>query len=474
MNELSGSVLIVLLVIVALAPRRWALLGMMAGVFFLTQGHSIDLFGLNMYPVRFLEAFAFARVIIRRELTWSRVNRMDVILILLYNYAAAIAIIRSPHASAYQFAAAMDPTLCYLSLRGLLHNLDDVRELLLGLVVLLIPFTGLVFMERITGNSAFTLVGAAPELLLRNGVARCQGSFRHAILLGSVAAAFLSLYVALWRAGVHRGAALLGGFLCLSLVVLSNSGGPLTSAAAVALGWAAWPLRRRLRVVRLVAFGTLIGLFLFMKAPIWYLPYKISSIVGGGGFHRGLLMERAWQDLGRWWLMGIDSKDTKDWIPYMLDAVGGADVTNQFLVFALNGGIAALLLCIALLVVAFRRLGAALEALRQTPSDRADELLIWGLGVTLLVHVVTWLGVSYFDQSWVIWLTHVAAISVAVCNVPVAVPERPLSVSPAAREVRPFAPPTAAQSPRLGRAPDSSVIGRRRLVISDFRKRHNR
>jgi hypothetical protein len=40
-------------------------------------------------------------------------------------------------------------------------------------------------------------------------------------------------------------------------------------------------------------------------------------------------------------------------------------------------------------------------------------LLLWGLGVTLCVHIVSWLGVSYFDQSWVIWLLHLASASAA-------------------------------------------------------------
>ena len=124
-------------------------------------------------------------------------------------------------------------------------TLDNLRWFLNAFLFLLVPFTALVFVERLTAHSAFTIVGARFELYLRNGIARCQGSFRHAILLGSVAAAFLSLYIGLWLGGTRRAAALLGGVLCLSLIALSNSGGPLTSAAAVFLGWSIWPLRNQ-------------------------------------------------------------------------------------------------------------------------------------------------------------------------------------------------------------------------------------
>ena len=71
MNAVSGTILVVLLVVVCFAPRRWALLAMMAGVFFLTQGHSVDVAGLNLYPIRFLSTAAFSRVLVRRELAWS-------------------------------------------------------------------------------------------------------------------------------------------------------------------------------------------------------------------------------------------------------------------------------------------------------------------------------------------------------------------------------------------------------------------
>ena len=77
MNLVSGSILIVLLFVVVLASRRWALLAMMAGVLFLTQGHSIEILGLNLYPIRFLEVAAFSRVLLRGELAWSKLNRID-------------------------------------------------------------------------------------------------------------------------------------------------------------------------------------------------------------------------------------------------------------------------------------------------------------------------------------------------------------------------------------------------------------
>ncbi len=411
MNAVSGAILIVLLLVVTLAPRRWALLATMAGVFFLTEGHSLNLAGLNLYPVRFLSAVAFARVLLRRELIWSQLNRIDLTLLLLYNYTALVWILRSSNVAAHQFASALDPTLCYLALRAFIGCLDDLQWFLNGFVVLLIPFTALVFLERLTGHSSFAIVGAADALPLRNGVPRCPGSFGHAILLGSVAAAFFSLYIGLWLGGKHRTIALLGTLLCLSLVALSNSGGPLVSALAAFLGWLVWPLREKMHLVRRAVLALLLFLLLFMEAPIWYLPFKISAVAGGSGYHRSLLMERAWQHLGNWWLVGMDISQTADWIPYMHPLLGGADITNQFIAFGLHAGLASIGLSAMLLVFAFTHLGRARGAIHRSGDiGRGGECLLWGVGVTLFVHAVSWLGVSYFDQSWAVWLMHLAAV----------------------------------------------------------------
>ena len=436
MNAVSGSILLALLLVVCFAPRRWAVLAMAAGVFFLTQGHSLSIAGLSLYPIRILEAAAFGRVLLRRELVLGQLNRIDFALVLLYNYAAVIWILRSTDIAAEQFASALEPTICYLALRSLINGVDDVRWFLTAFVVLLVPFTALVFLENLTGQSSFTAVGASPVLYFREGVARCMGSFRHAITLGSVGATLLCLYIGLWMSGSRRAVAVLGASLCLALVGLSNSGGPLTSAAAVFLGWAIWYIRDRMTLVRRVSVLAFLFLVVFMRAPIWYLPFKISELVGGGGYHRGVLMERAWHDLGRWWLVGMDIRETASWFPYVLGVVGGADMTNQFLLIGIRGGLPALGLLVCVIVFAFKGIGRALSAVRPLGNRaRGDEAIVWALGATLFVHTVTWFGVSYFDQSYVIWLMQLAMLSSTVQTLAVRAPG-PRTVPVATRRSR--------------------------------------
>jgi hypothetical protein len=418
MNFVSGSILLVLLSVVVLAPRRWAFVGMTAGVFFLSQAHFIMMGGVQITPLRFLEAAGFLRVIARGELSWRRLCGLDWILLVTYNYTALVWLLREADYGR-PLSLAFDATLCYLTFRALIRGVDDVRWFLEAFAALLVPFTILVVYERFTNHSGFAAVGAAISGDFRKGVLRCQGIFRHPVLLGSVAAAFFALYVSLLLGKARRAVASLGCILCLILVVLSNSGGPLTSTAAACGGWAAWVCRRRMWWVRTAAFCLLTAISLVMKDSIWYLPFKISKVVGGTGYHRAVIMEKAWAEIGKWWLAGMPIQETASWMPYVL-FYGGSDITNHYLLFGIHGGVMALLLFIGILVVAFRSLGRTLLLMRSSGMGRAGEYIVWGLGVALFVHSVSWIGVAYFDQSSAVWLLHVALVASVVADPAVA------------------------------------------------------
>ena len=61
----------------------------------------------------------------------------------------------------------------------------------------------------------------------------------------------------------------------------------------------------------------------------------------------------------------------------------------------LNGGITALALKIAAIILAFGAIGRAMRA----AENRSDLLLLYGLGVSLLVVVISMTAVSMFHQG---------------------------------------------------------------------------
>jgi hypothetical protein len=117
-----------------------------------------------------------------------------------------------------------------------------------------------------------------------------------------------------------------------------------------------------------------------------------------------------------WWLIG--TAENKDWGWAMFDTA------NQFVAEAFTGGILTLFCFIALITIAFSRVG---RARRAVAGDRRMEWYFWSLGVSLFAHFVAFFGVSYFDQSRVIWFALLAMIS-AGCA-PALRPSRTLEVS---------------------------------------------
>jgi hypothetical protein len=65
-----------------------------------------------------------------------------------------------------------------------------------------------------------------------------------------------------------------------------------------------------------------------------------------------------------------------------------------------------------LLTVAFSNLGRALASFRVNFVNlRGEETLLWGLGVVLVVHIVNWFGMAYWDQTYILWYLQLALIS---------------------------------------------------------------
>ncbi len=410
MNAVGASILVVLLLVVLLAPRCSAALGLMAGVMYLTQAQAMNVLGLNLFAVRFLELAGFVRVMARGEFSFSRLNKIDQALILLYGYTTMLYLLRAAEGQAYIVGKAVDALLTYFTFRGLVANMEEWRSYLRSLLVLLAPYAVVVLVEALTHHNVFSLMGGGTYDWVRAGRFRCLGSFRHPDLLGTLGASFLPLYIGLACTGRERILAVAGIGFCLALVWASNSGGPLCASAAGVLCWSLWRVRAEMRKLRWVMIGMIGLLALVMKAPVWYLIARVSSITGGDGWHRAYLVDVSFQHLGSWWLAGIPLSETSEWFPYSLDF--GADITNQFLSFGFTAGLGAIALLILLLTRAFSSIGQTLSAVRSiSPHPSEGEFLLWGLGAMLTVHIVNWFGISYFDQFYVVWFMQLAAIS---------------------------------------------------------------
>jgi hypothetical protein len=145
-----------------------------------------------------------------------------------------------------------------------------------------------------------------------------------------------------------------------------------------------------------------------MKAPVWYLIGRISLITGGTGWHRSEIIDTAIRHFNEWWLVG--TKNTAHWMPYVLPSYPNmADITNQFLLIGVNGGILTMVWFILLIVQCFKTIGNALRL--STLTSEKDSFFIWTLGCALIGHVVTFFSIAYFDQMIVFWYLLIGMIA---------------------------------------------------------------
>ncbi len=384
---------------------------------YLTQGQFVVVGGFTLYPIRVLEVIALIRVFVRSELPFKNLNRLDGVLAFLYLFTATIFLMRSDEGIAYQIGAGVDAIFLYTVFRSLIRDVEDLRWLLRGFVLMLVPYTYLVWLESLSFQNSFASLGGvelirAGDLWIREGRLRATGSFGHPVLMGSVGGSFLPLYISLWFSRPSdKLTALLGILLCVGLVGASNSGGPMICLLAALVGWLVWPLRQSMHLVRRGMVVALIALAMVMNAPIWYVLARLSDVTGGDGYHRAVLLDIGFQNIDKWWLAGMPVLETSTWLPYTNTNTGAVDMTNNFLNFGVTAGVGAMLLLIALLTVAFSLLGRTMAAIRCEPqSDRNVEPLYWGLGVMLTVHTFNWFGIVYWDQMNAMWFLHLALI----------------------------------------------------------------
>jgi hypothetical protein len=411
-NSLSAAILFFLLWGILAAPRKWALVSMVVGVLYLTYGAGIQIAGCNFVPTRLLGYVCFFRVMARREFSWTQFIRTDKAFVALFVFTTLVLLIREGGSGSMALALArmLDALLTYVAFRGLIRSSEEFAWFLGILALLLVPYVAILAIERSIQRNLFDLVGSDASVWIRDDKVRCYGSFRHPSLLGSLGACFLPLFIGLAWDRKLRNRAILGAVLCVTIVALSNSGGPISVMTVAVVGWLLWPLRRKMQAFRRGLVGLLILLAMVMKAPVWYLLARVSSLTGGTGWHRSYLMDVAFSHFDQWWLAGIRDEETAEWFPYTLPTTGGVDITNQFLVFGTQAGIVAIGLFILVIYCAFSLLGRALDWARQNRGAQTREPLLWALGVALAAHVSNWLGIAYFDQFFVLWLLQLAAL----------------------------------------------------------------
>jgi hypothetical protein len=241
---------------------------------------------------------------------------------------------------------------------------------------------------------------------VRDGQIRSQAAFAVYITAGVFGASLLPLFVWLWTKERRKIFAALSIVSATVITVTSHSSTPVLAYVAGIVALCLWPVRENMRVLRWAAVLVLTALHLVMKAPVWALIARVDLTGSSSGYHRYKLVDNCIAHFGDWWLLGC--KTYNSWGFDMWD------LSNQYVAYAVTGGILTLALFVAVISLTFGRLGTARRLVRM---DREREWFIWCLCAALLTHVVAYFGIGYFDQMQFAWYAVLAIICAAITEV---------------------------------------------------------
>jgi hypothetical protein len=407
--------LAVMTVLTFVLPRRLAFLPLLATVCYMPLGQQMIIGGLHFPILRLLILTGVVRVISRGEwhgLAWNRMDKvflwwavLSVVLGTLSRLTPGVFVNRL---GAFYYAVGI-----YFLVSCWVKDTETFLGLVKVLAVMMVPIAVSMVIEKFTARNVFSILGGVPAITVeRGGHLRCQAVFRHPILAGTFGATAFPLFVGLWfQGGKAKKAAMLGGISACIVTIAASSSGALVTLLLGGVGFALWRLRHRMRLVRRGILVAILLLALVMNAPVWYLTARLSGITGGTGWYRGWLIDQAVAHFDEWWLCGTTY--TANWSAsggeVLDDDPDNIDITNQFVLEGVRGGVLKLTLFFALIVFCFKAIGRRMQ--NATAASLAGGMLLWATGVSVYTHCISFFSVTYYDQLAVIWYWLLAVIS---------------------------------------------------------------
>lgn len=424
-----GFVLLIILgLLILFLPRRLVFLPFIMVACYMTLGQRVIIVGFNFDIMRILLLFGWFRLLIRGEIKSFAFTIIDKLIIGFVLASIITATILTPTMDTLtnRMGHAYNTILTFFLFRFLVRDMDEVILILKVTAIVILPLALSMVIEKSTQRNIFSIFGGVPEItIIREGRLRCQGPFRHPILAGTFGATLFPMFFALWNGQTKGRIIALIGILSSTIITLTSaSSGPLMAYMASLIGLFCWPLRDKMHLVRWSLLAGIIILIVFMKSPIWFLIGRLSLIIGGTGWARSELIDQAIKHFREWWLLGTTytahwARDTELIIlPVDHNMV---DITNQYILIGVQGGILPLILFILIIGYCFQGLGKTRHMLADQLSYR--QIIPWVLGSALFAHSVTFISVSYFDQMRLMWvfllsiITFVVSLSININSV---------------------------------------------------------
>lgn len=392
----------------AFVPRpAAATLSMLAVCVFMPMDQRLVVGGLDFSMLRLIELVIVMRILIRGENRGLELDRVDRLVLFWVLSASFFYVVRvGPSGFVTTLGYSFDALVSYFAMRMLVRTPGEAVSVWTQLAWLTIVLSLFMFYENVTRHNVFGMfsydgVDVAP---VRNGRVRAKGPFSHPILTGTFGAVAIPVFIGICLG--QRGKRWLMVTACVSAMIIilaCGSSGPLISLATAIFGWGLWRYRRHMKQFLWSGVGILVVLHFIRDKPVWHLILRVSTIIGGTGEQRYRLIDAFIRRFSEWALVGTDSTASWGW--------GLQDTTNHYVAQGVNGGLVTFILFILILRAAFVQLKHARVGFERFKGPRSPgALFAWGCSVSLAVHCVSFVSVSYFGQMLQLFLFFVASV----------------------------------------------------------------
>jgi len=410
MNQLTIIFTAFLVILVFTLPRKYFLLPFIIAACFVPADQRVIVFDLDFTPLRFCVLFGVLRIFIRGEAAAINWGTFDKLILAWAVCGAAIYVLQwgSIKALINRSGFLFDCLGLYWIFRQSICSWQDIDFLVKILAMFVLVSSVFIVLERVTHNNLFDILGKVHTGIHR-GRYRCRGPFPHAIIMGLFWAnviPFFTAYVMVNRSRALYVVAIICSLIC---VALSGSSTPIMTVMFVICAFALYKYRK---YGKQMAWGfclMMLALHIVMQAPVWHLISRVNVFSGSTGWHRYNLIDMAIAHFNEWAIIGCRSSAHWGW--------GLQDITNQYILEGVRGGMVTLIVFILLLVYAVKIPGS--YSLRCAVNYR--KWLSWGICVSVLGHCVSFFGVSYFGQITMLLYLTFAIVSFVAENALVSV-----------------------------------------------------
>lgn len=388
---LTLFITVVLSIVTIGIPRKYFLLPYVIGACWVPADQTIMVGQLNFQVLRVLIVMGMLRLWLRGELVPVRWNRFDKMFLAFVLVGDIVYVLQwmSMTAFIYKCGQTLNALGLYWIFRQSIRSWGDLKIACVGVAVCSFSLAPFVALEWVTGSNPFDALGRV-KTLFRDGNFRAQATFPHAIMMGLFWATLVPLFVGFSKQG-HKVLFWLAVAASAFMICGSNSSTPILTLVLVAGVLAAYRWRH---YAGTAAWGALVMVFVLhigMKAPVWHLLARVGVVSGSTGWHRYYLIDMAVRYFTEWMVLG--TRDTAHW------GHGLVDVTNQYILEGVRGGLITLVLFCAILIMA----GRAFVRLSLHPRDKGESYLAWCGFACLVGHCASFFGVSYFGQIVLVW-----------------------------------------------------------------------